>query len=171
MGRIVVGVDDSAGARAALAWAAREARLHQATLQVAHVFSPHELDAPFVFPSQYAASPVTPSGVAGEPWQVDVAGAVDIRARLRDAAAARAEELLSRVLDEMGEAVRELDVQRSVVPDRQPAAALVELSAGADLLVVGSRGRGGFGALLLGSVSHASVLHAACPVTVVPTRA
>jgi nucleotide-binding universal stress UspA family protein len=57
-----------------------------------------------------------------------------------------------------------------VVEDRHPAEALVALSAEADLLVVGSRGRGGFTELLLGSVSHAAVLHAVCPVVVVPAH-
>jgi nucleotide-binding universal stress UspA family protein len=56
-----------------------------------------------------------------------------------------------------------------VLEDRNPAEALVELSDGADLLVVGSRGRGGFSSLLLGSVSHAVVLHARCPVVVIPS--
>ncbi len=48
------------------------------------------------------------------------------------------------------------------------AHALLERAKGADLLVVGSRGRGGFGALLLGSTSQQCVHHAPCPVVVVP---
>jgi nucleotide-binding universal stress UspA family protein len=74
------------------------------------------------------------------------------------------------MLSELEETVSGVDVQRTVVEDRRPAEALVELSTDADLLVVGSRGRGGFTELLLGSVSHAAVLHAACPVVVVPSN-
>lgn len=61
----------------------------------------------------------------------------------------------------------EVTVARHVA-EGNAAACLLEASKGAELLVVGKRGLGGFRGLLLGSVSQQCVLHAACPVVVVP---
>lgn len=76
------------------------------------------------------------------------------------------------VITEAVEEAADIDPSVAVKSEvrQQPAApALVELSKGADLLVVGSRGRGGFAGLLLGSVSQQCVNHAHCPVVVVRT--
>lgn len=56
---------------------------------------------------------------------------------------------------------------RPAVTDERPTARLLADAAGAQLLVVGSRGRGGIASLALGSVSSAAVRHSPCPVAVV----
>ncbi|MFZ0251428.1 MAG: universal stress protein [Acidimicrobiales bacterium] len=56
---------------------------------------------------------------------------------------------------------------RSVLREAEAGPALVELSTGADLLVVGSRGHGGFRELLLGSVGAYCARHAHCPIVIV----
>ncbi len=56
----------------------------------------------------------------------------------------------------------------TVAVEGSASSALLERAEGADLLVVGSRGHGGFTGLLLGSTSHQVVSHAPCPVVVVP---
>jgi nucleotide-binding universal stress UspA family protein len=169
VGRIVVGVDASPGAKRALAWAAAEAQLRHAVLQVVHAYHARELTAPFYFPSQHAL-PGIPEGAAGEPSQQDLTTSLRDRAEFEEAYRGQAEEFLAALLGELEQAVSGIQVQRTVVEDRRAAEALVKLSADADLLVVGSRGRGGFSELLLGSVSHATVLHAVCPVVVVPSH-
>jgi nucleotide-binding universal stress UspA family protein len=139
MARIVVGVDDSPGGRAALAWALQEAELRQAELEVVHVW----------------ALPLA-EGWNTE-WQAD-------EAWYRE----RASEFLATVIAE-GVTGRVSAVTPTPVPleCEGPAFGLLARAEGADLLVVGSRGRGGFTGLLLGSVSTQCVHHATCPVVVV----
>ncbi|WP_037364449.1 universal stress protein [Nakamurella lactea] len=139
--RLVVGVDGSAGSRAAIEWAIAEAQLRGAELEVT---------AAWEFPYAWGeAAAWAPGGDGG----------------LAEAAGAEATALLDQILDGP-----QPDWLHVLTVEGPPARVLVERSADADLLVVGSRGRGGFATLLLGSVSMACVQHARCPVTVVPSR-
>jgi nucleotide-binding universal stress UspA family protein len=80
---------------------------------------------------------------------------------------AGAREFLEATVAEAKAAEPELDVIGELA-EMRPAAALLAAARDADLLVVGSRGHGGFAGLLLGSVSSQCVHHAPCPVVVVP---
>jgi nucleotide-binding universal stress UspA family protein len=139
-GTVVVGVDDSEEARAALRWAAEQARLRSAPLKVVHAFQPHHLAGVF--------------GIAK--LQPDAVWRADARRWLADV-----------VREEIGDGVAELELEPHVAQDG-PAAALLAAAAGAALIVVGSRGRGATGSALHGSVSSAVLRHAPCPVVVVP---
>ncbi|HEX6501042.1 MAG TPA: universal stress protein [Micromonosporaceae bacterium] len=77
-----------------------------------------------------------------------------------------AHKVLSDAVDEIAGEFPEVPVEQ-IVAQGGPAAVLTERSHGADLLVVGSRGHGGFAGLLLGSVSQQCAHHAGCPVVVV----
>jgi nucleotide-binding universal stress UspA family protein len=136
---ILVGVDGSPGSRAALTWAAAEAADHQADLVVLEVWE-HTLPPPM------GSGAVPHSGVP-DPRQ----GAT--------------ENLLTVIKEELGEDPPVLVHPR--VKQGNPAEVLIEESADADLLVVGTRGRGGFTGLVLGSVSQHVAAYAKCPVTVV----
>jgi nucleotide-binding universal stress UspA family protein len=138
--RVLVGVDGSAPAHAALEFAVREARLRDAALVA--VMAVHIPDYAWL----------DPYGTRSHPEE-DVL-------RL-------AREKLDRMLASGNTEGLELDPVVTAVPASQ---ALLDRSANCDLLVVGSRGRGGFRGLVLGSVSMQCVLHARCPVTVVHTK-
>jgi nucleotide-binding universal stress UspA family protein len=138
---IVVGVDRSAHALDALRWALEEAERRGCGLRVVHVWEP----------------PLVYEDCAGE-----VALAVEDEARRC------AESLPDEVLDAALEGRPRPAGVETVARRGKASTVLVELSADADLLVVGALGRGAFRHLLTGSVAHQVVNHALCPVTVVP---
>ena len=146
-GRIVVGVDGSDASYVALRWAIDEASWRDARLDVVNAYSYHETLASF-----------GPS-VAIDPDKMEQSS----RALLED----MVEGALGRV-DARPRAVEPIPCSLGA------AGSLLEVAQGADLLVVGSRGRGTFRGLLLGSVSRQCVHHARCPVVIVrsaqPTR-
>jgi nucleotide-binding universal stress UspA family protein len=144
MSVIVVGVDHSPGAKEALRFAAEEARLRGATIHAVHAW-------------QYGYI-----GYVGPEGNVPLVGA-DIE-QLRAAAEAALEASVREALPDTDVEIKLQAIQGT------PAGVLVEASAGADLLVVGSRGHGGFVGLLLGSVSQQCAHHAACPVVIVHPR-
>jgi nucleotide-binding universal stress UspA family protein len=122
-------------------------------------------EAALAFAFDAAASRAT-SLVAVHTWQDSLID--DAVAPLIDWRAIETEErqLLAERLAGWGERYPGVPVERFVVRDR-PAHALHERSVGAQLLVVGSRGRGALTGLLLGSVSQTVLHHAACPVVIV----
>ncbi len=71
------------------------------------------------------------------------------------------------IADAVGD--REVQVARHAL-DGSPAALLTEFSTAVDLVVVGTRGRGGFAGMLLGSTSQTVLNHSTCPVMTVPSR-
>lgn len=79
-----------------------------------------------------------------------------------------AEELTHKAASQIGESARPESVTVRVISG-YPARELIDESRDADLVVVGSRGAGGFAKLMMGSVSSQVVGHAHCPVVVVPT--
>jgi nucleotide-binding universal stress UspA family protein len=76
--------------------------------------------------------------------------------------------ILTKAVDEARALAPDVVIRQDIVVD-PPAKALIDATSGASLLVVGSRGRGGFAGLLLGSVSQQCISHARCPVVVVPS--
>ena len=139
-GRVVVGVDGSRSSVDALGWAMAEAARRHAELAVVIAYHRHQLESPI-----------------GPP------GAVD-HDSVRKASVALADELVADAQASSGEAPVAVDV---IAVAGGAAGALVATAAGADLLVVGCRGRGRLRGTLLGSVSRQCLHHAPCPVVVI----
>jgi nucleotide-binding universal stress UspA family protein len=137
--RIVVGVDGSDASLKALRFAIQEARAHGGEVKAVKVWN--------VPPLAYGAG-----------WSVP--------AQLGDyAKIAQAE--LDKSLADTDQAASGV-VVTPILCEGQAASILCEQASGADLLVVGSRGLGGFRGLLLGSVSQQCANHAPCPVVIIP---
>jgi nucleotide-binding universal stress UspA family protein len=141
---ILVGFDGSDHSRRALEWAIREAAARHTPLTVLTV----------------------DQAVAGY-WGGPVAypGDQDLTSQAREAAQKETDSALG----EAGPESRPPSVTVQAVTGL-PAEALLQAAAGADMLVVGSRGAGGFKRLLLGSVSTQVTHHARCPVVVIPAE-
>lgn len=139
---IVVGVDGSELSRKALRWAIEEA--HCRTDHVLVVVSTWAMEQPAGFQLS----------LAGSLWGYD--------ADLGPATQALLDELVADVATEFPN----VEITKRVVAGRA-AQVLINLSEGAALVVVGSRGHGGFSGMLLGSVSQHVLAHSQCSVVVV----
>jgi nucleotide-binding universal stress UspA family protein len=138
---IVVGVDGSGHSQRALEWAINEAAIRQAALTIVTV---HQLVA------GYSGHGVL---YPGDNERAEKAGQV-------------AKQEADKILEGMGE-----HRPASVTVDARsgfPAEELLTASQDADMIVLGSRGAGGFAQLLMGSVSDQITHHAHCPVVIVP---
>lgn len=162
MSTVVVGVDGSEHSVAALRLAATEARCRATDLHVVYVYEP----------VRAAHAAAAASVVSGGTWASPEVGTQVLQsAQRRDAtdqaeAHRHAEDWLRRFVYDHDDDLAGVDVQLSAVGEEHPAAVLMRVSRDADLLVVGSRGRGGFTGVLLGSISQHCVRHATCPVLV-----
>jgi nucleotide-binding universal stress UspA family protein len=136
--RIVAGVDGSASSLAALRWAIRQAELTGSSVDAVIAWEP--------------------PAASGLGWGVAIADDTDYA----ELAAKTVTEAISGVADPASH----ISV-RAVVGVGNAAQVLLDASDGADLLVVGCRGHGGFASALLGSVSQHCTHHAHCPVVVI----
>ncbi len=135
--RIVVGVDGSESSKDALRWAAHQAVLTGDSLEAVITWE--------ISPNSYGVALPLPSDY--------------------DPAAIAKQTLGETILDVLGESGGAHVFARVV--EGSPARSLLDISKGADLLVLGSRGHGPFVGMLLGSVSEYCAAHATCPVVVV----
>jgi nucleotide-binding universal stress UspA family protein len=135
--RIVVGVDGSGPSLKALEWAVEQARRTGARVEAVQAWE---------VPTMYGTGMMVLPG--GE--EFDKSAKQSLEAAVNNVLGTR----------------RDVEVEHHTVGGH-PAKTLIDMAEGADLLVVGSRGHGGFVGSLIGSVSHYCVNHANCPVVVV----
>ncbi|MEU4622724.1 universal stress protein [Actinoplanes sp. NPDC023801] len=139
-GTLVVATDGTGSSRAAVRWAAREADRRGTTLRVAHVLDGEWAESRYEFTDSRF-------GAARQVAEGIARGGVALAHEISPGLSC------------------EIDILAG-----NPAARLLAETEDAGLLVLGSRGRGGFASLLLGSVSQRIAVHARCPVAVVRGR-
>jgi nucleotide-binding universal stress UspA family protein len=138
--RVVVGIDFSAGARAALLFALQDAVRRGVPVEAVTTYRPPDYWMDFDAVGTYQSDEVRTATV---------------------------DRLRRFVVEVAAEGPQPPPAVHLHVADGAAADVLIRRSQGADLLVVGSRGHGGFASMLLGSVGMQCALHASCPVTVV----
>ena len=139
--RIVVGVDGSDSSKTALRWAVRQAQTAGSAVEAVIAWHVPELTGSYGYRPASVAARADLAETAGETLAAAIAAAVDPAASV--------------------------PVARCVV-EGNPASVLLKAAAGADLLVVGSRGLGESGSALLGPVSKHCADYTACPILIVP---
>jgi nucleotide-binding universal stress UspA family protein len=140
MPRIIVGIDGSGHSRRALEWAMNEAAIRHAPLTVLTV---------------HPAIKGYFGGVATYPGDLDETG------KAREAAQAETGKVLAGLDGPQPESVTVTAVHGFVAEE------IINAASDADMLVLGSRGGGGFARLIMGSISSQVVQHAPCPVTII----
>jgi nucleotide-binding universal stress UspA family protein len=149
---IVVGVDGSPESKEALRWALEDARRRETPVRAVCAW-----DVPIG-----ASSLASPMGMPGyEPLGPETGDAI------RKGTAERLAAIVAEVVEEAG--AGDVHVEQEIVQGHT-AEALIRASEVEELLVVGSRGHGGIGGMLLGSVSQALAHHSRCPLVIVRPR-
>lgn len=162
MTRIVVGVDGSPESGRALRRGVEEGQLRNAEVEAIYVFAPRSrtlsdtlISVPYGVgaPMGRAISPDAPSHHPPSP---------------NDQAHKDAQRLLKQFVTEALSDTKGPSPQLRVLAADHPAEALIDESRSADLLVIGTRGLGGFTGMLLGSVAHQCIQHSKCPMLILP---
>ena len=141
--RIVVGVEGSGYAKAALVWALEEAIHRDALVEVVTCYSPTYIPAS----PDLGYMPFDASNLVSEVETLQ-------------------NEVLNSAMEVLGNP--DVEIKKTIKKGRAPET-LIDIAQGADMLVVGNRGRGGFAGLRLGSVSQAISHHSPCPLVIVRT--
>lgn len=146
---VLCGIDDSEGARAALEEAIRLAARRGARVRALLVYEPPEVWSVWAY-GPAAATPMPRPEL------------------FRQSAVTMAHTIVDPIVERLGAELADAPAVEVEAQSGRPADVLVDEAAGAEALVVGHRGRGAVASAFLGSTSLSCVLHAPCPVTVVP---